>query len=60
MAKIKTEQLVLEVSKIFKNTEDAPILSDDQIETLIAVVEATVAELIDDASLVVEVNRLSE
>jgi hypothetical protein len=57
MAQIKTEQLVLEVSKLFKNNEDAQILSDEQVETLIAVVEATVAELINDSSLIVEVNR---
>ncbi len=57
MAQIRSQQLVLEVSKLFKNNEDAQILSEEQIETLIAVVEATVAELIDDSSLVVEVSH---
>lgn len=61
MAQIKSEQLVVEFSKLFKN--DSPqqhILSEDQLATLTVVIEATIAELIADPAVVVEVSRLGE
>jgi len=59
MARIRNEILSLEISKIFKNNETGPVITDEQLQTLAEVVEATVAELINDPSLVVEVSRLN-
>lgn len=58
MAQIRSEQLIVEFSKLFKNNEEATILSDEQVATLTEVIEATIAELLDDPSMVVEVNRI--
>lgn len=59
MAQIKSEQLIVEFSKLFKNTDGGShILSDEQVATLTEVIEATIVELINDASMVVEVSRI--
>lgn len=55
MAQITTETIEITVSKLFKSGVSAPILSDEQLETLREVVEATVAELLADPTIVVEV-----
>lgn len=60
MAQIKSEKLIIEFSKLFKGNDTSHILLDDQVATLIEVVEATIAELINDPSVIVEVNRLDE
>lgn len=58
MAHIVTDQLVVEFSKLFKNGDAREhILSDDQVETLAAVIEATIGELLADPSMVVEIVR---
>lgn len=61
MAHIVTDQLVVEFSKLFKGSDDQQyILSDDQVATLAEVIEATVAELLTDPSMVVEVSRVEK
>ena len=58
MAHIVKDELVVEFSKLFKDGNDQQyILSEDQVATLVEVIEATVAELLEDPTLVVEVVR---
>lgn len=61
MAQIKSDSVVIEISKLFKSGEAANhILSDEQLAVLAEVVEATVAEFVQDPSLVIEVSRLEQ
>ncbi len=61
MAHIVTDQLVVEFSKLFKGADDQQyVLSDEQVQTLAEVIEATVAELLVDPSMVVEVTRVEK
>jgi len=61
MATIHNESILIEVSKLFRdNVEVQSVLSDEQLAVLKEVVEATVAELLADPALVVEVNRIEK
>lgn len=61
MATIHNERILIEVSKLFRDEiEVERVLSNEQLGVLKEVVEATVAELLADPALVVEVNRLEK
>lgn len=61
MATIHNESILIEVSKLFRDdVEVRSVLSDEQLAVLKEVVEATVAELLADPALVVEVNRIEK
>jgi len=57
MARIQTDTIVIELSKIYKNDDDSTlVLSDEHLFALNAIVEETLADLLGD-SVVIEINR---
>lgn len=58
MAKVVEENLVITVSKLIPNNSEieADFLKNDQLEQI----QEVITELIDDSSLIVEVNKVKE
>lgn len=58
MPHVVTDKIAVDVSKLFKDHDDQQyVLSEEQVATLEQVIEATIIELINDPSLIVEVGR---
>ena len=55
MAVIATQNIVISISKLVKNSESATALTDQQLVTLLETLPSLVEELVDDAKLIVEV-----
>lgn len=60
MAHIAKETILVEVSKLFKNNEESAILDDSQRAVIRDVIETSIAEILGDASLVIEVINTDE
>jgi len=59
MAKICSQTLHISVSKLARDEEDAAVLSDAQLLTLLETLPGVVEELLQDHKLVVEVQLSS-
>lgn len=58
MAKIKTDSFVLNISKLVKNQDaETDVIDFETRQALIDVLEATIAEVVSDKSVIVEIYK---
>ena len=55
MAVIATQNIVISISKLVKNSESATALAEQQLVNLLETLPSLVEELVDDSKLIVEV-----
>lgn len=60
MARVHEEYVVIKLSKLVKDSESPELVNEDMVAVLAQLLEGTVAEVVDDAGVIVEVEKSSQ
>jgi hypothetical protein len=59
MARVHEEYVVIKLSKLVKDSDAPELVNEDMVAVLAQLLEGTVSEVIDDAGVIVEVEKSS-